>query len=662
MRKVSRACDSCKARRIRCSGTKPCDTCTRRGAACHYDATYTRGKPPTPLPSLSSPPASILEQSAPVPDQHLLTARPAVSSRNSPELGTADVDGQYVDPTSGFSFLHRARKRISRLRSQNAVQIRATDASEQPWIAAGDNALLGDASAWVLPSPENAAGLIDTYFEVCAPTYRFLHRPTFDRWLQTVLQNQQQNLSLGTGLGEAKLATVLGILAIAHIHQRPIEHPAHALLDPLLQGDSLICQAMDLTDTETGLPSLSSVQARLAQTFYFCMTSRFNRAWYVFGTCLQMISALGLHRRSIARHSADNTNYIKQQSRKRTFWTAYILDKYLGVVFGRPPHFHDQDIDQEPPDRVNDENMTAEGPDYDDFNECSLDAFVSNVKLAGIVGATSQLIYPIRPTSEPERFAAVQRLNERIDDWHSQLSPFLKDVKPTSLVRSLRRQSTALNLAHCHAIMHLYRPLLLGGNHTPAGQQFSTGFRSNGIARCIAAAQSALRLVDDMVKQAPTFHAYWWTHYVTFCALAVVYVWRLQRSRFHLTETPQNDRQLFELAELCHKHLAEATHSNSPSRRYSVILEELRLGAGDRARTNEAQDNHSTNQSATDITAESQLRPHVTFDDTAAFEMDNYLNQTTSLPGWLDGWQTTDWLDLDASVRHIHLQVLIFLD
>jgi hypothetical protein len=36
---------------------------------------------------------------------------------------------------------------------------------------------------------------------------------------------------------------------------------------------------------------------------------------------------------------------------------------------------------------------------------------------------------------------------------------------------------------------------------------------------------------------------------------------------------------LFDLAEACQQHLAEATRKNCPSRRYSIILEELRLEA-----------------------------------------------------------------------------------
>lgn len=46
--KVSRACDYCKAKKTRCSGTIPCTSCTRRRVTCMYEAKYFRGRPPTP--------------------------------------------------------------------------------------------------------------------------------------------------------------------------------------------------------------------------------------------------------------------------------------------------------------------------------------------------------------------------------------------------------------------------------------------------------------------------------------------------------------------------------------------------------------------------------------------------------------------------------------
>lgn len=52
--KVSRACDYCKAKKLKCSGTIPCNVCTKKRLACIYDASYRRGRPPTPPPAPSA--------------------------------------------------------------------------------------------------------------------------------------------------------------------------------------------------------------------------------------------------------------------------------------------------------------------------------------------------------------------------------------------------------------------------------------------------------------------------------------------------------------------------------------------------------------------------------------------------------------------------------
>jgi DNA/RNA endonuclease G (NUC1) len=39
-------------------------------------------------------------------------------------------------------------------------------------------------------------------------------------------------------------------------------------------------------------------------------------------------------------------DYVELELRRRTFWVAYSLDKYLAAALGRPRTFKDEDIDQ----------------------------------------------------------------------------------------------------------------------------------------------------------------------------------------------------------------------------------------------------------------------------------------------------------------------------
>lgn len=104
------------------------------------------------------------------------------------------------------------------------------------------------------------------------------------------------------------------------------------------------------------------------------------------------------------------------------------------------------------------------------------------------------------------------------------------------------------------------------------------------IQKCIDAAEDAMTLVDGLGKQGILIQSFWFTHHVVTMAILVVYIYTIQQHRMSsLSASPAEGiwdpgrvHYLFSLAESCHRHLAEATRENSPSRRYSIILEELR--------------------------------------------------------------------------------------
>lgn len=420
VRKVSRACDFCKSRKARCSGDQPCAKCVAKGIPCVYNAQYTRGRPPTPPPSdahvrvpLSVPTRTLRSPSRPLRRNEprfgpiSVLSRPSVEvgdemeetrrfprshdstapSRASPELSMAEIQGQVFDPTSGLTFLHRALKRLSDQNKSALPDVDKPASEDQPLMTAGDKPLpqRGDYNSIRLPDPDEGRNLLSLYFDVCIATYRILHQPTMEGWLTAMERNLQDNQPIWNTIGRARAAIVLVALAIASLHQEK----SRGFLSPededaaLASSDELYTISARLADEETGFPKLESAQARIVQVLYLLTTSRFNRGWYVFGNALQLIAALGLHRRANSkRNRRSRSDYVHTQCGIRTFWTAYILDNYLGVVFGRPRHFHDEDIDQAFPDRVNDEEMTVGGPgDVPEHPEdCNIDALIFHAR------------------------------------------------------------------------------------------------------------------------------------------------------------------------------------------------------------------------------------------------------------------------------------------
>ncbi|KAF2827103.1 hypothetical protein CC86DRAFT_455650 [Ophiobolus disseminans] len=511
-------------------------------------------------------------------------------SRASPGL---EVGGQYSDPTSGLSFLHRAWRRISNNENSQVLTRQLASSEDEQLLASAGDKPFQTSGAVQLPSPSRGHALLELYFD----------------------------------------------------------------------SDEFFCEASRLTEEETGLPRLESAQSRLIQVLYLLMSSRFNQAWYTFGHALQIISALGLHRKEARKRAsvsvAQRRDYIDDQCKRRTFWVAYTLDKYLGVIFGRPRHYHDDDIDQDFPDSINDEDMSSSGPNMGSVeSDCHIDSLIFHARLAQIAERISREVYSIKTIPDQVRLAASHRLGAELREWKASLPPFLGAINPSSLIPSFRRQATALKLSYCHAVMLAHRPFLL--KNTFRNSEEMRLLAKESLKECISAAQSVLEAVDRMAQEGRLFHAFWWTHYVCFCALVIVYVWAIQESND--SSTIDERRKILDQAERCLGHLAQATASNSPSRKYSIILQELRAEAK-RKTARQVQEHWQAKagpatmavQGLSDVASLNILGHPSSLDAGSAQQTWQPLfgspidTATPGLQNFLDDWQTTDWLHLDSS-------------
>jgi hypothetical protein len=119
----------------------------------------------------------------------------------------------------------------------------------------------------------------------------------------------------------------------------------------------------------------------MVQCLYLFESARANQCWYVFGITSHLLMALGLHRRRLGKFDLRQASYIEEECQKRVFWSAYTLDRYLNMMLGRPRTFHDDEIDQDFPDEINDQEMTPEGPDIKETDsDCSYTASILHFK------------------------------------------------------------------------------------------------------------------------------------------------------------------------------------------------------------------------------------------------------------------------------------------
>ncbi|KAF4764502.1 hypothetical protein N7455_009664 [Penicillium solitum] len=647
--KISRACDTCKRKKIRCDGILPCSNCAKRRLHCAYDAKYGRGRPPTPPPSTAIDERQQRPRSDNLNDLSIWqqpsrvfndVSASQVLSRPSPEI---EIEGQYVDRTSGLNFLHRAWKKLLTQNDKAASYDPSDMERNQLLTSAGDRPFHVDNSVsdGFIPDAATARKLQEFYFETCVVTYRIFHRQTVEGWMEVFLKDRELGKPIAQSMDNSRTAILLTILAIATLRLEKVHGKMSTEDESLVlqRSDDLFCAGMRLTETEMGFPRLESAQARLIQVLYLLQTARMNKGWYTFGNAFHITLSLGMHRRRDQKRNFPFTskrqNYITSECYKRTFWVAYIIDKYLSVVFGRPRLYQDGDIDQNFPDNINDEDMTPQGPYIsDDPADCYIDALIFHAKIARIIGKVSREVYSVSDLSNQDRLAAAHRSSRELHEWHASLPPHLGTVKPSTLVPSFRRQAIALQLAYSHALIHTNRPFLL------------TGGGSESVIECISATKASLELVNRMAGDSTLLHSFWWTHYVIFCALAVVYVWEIQRTTRPTDDIDnQSVGKMFDLAEKCHSHLKRASTGLSQNKRYSIILDELRSEA-QRCRMGNLPHPHQGGRS--------NGENHANTDTGFPFLQDSDMFGSVSvqeeiMPNILDNFLFSDWQTLDSS-------------
>jgi hypothetical protein len=205
-------------KKLRCSGTIPCALCLQSRKTCQYNSGYRRGRQPE-IPALSLQDCTHPTHSENIPiesgnggtvsvaDLHSPESRPppelserAVASggvsltgncipidntegayvrascRNSSEPEPTDLEGHYVGPSSGVSFLLRVQRRLHE----------HVNFSDNSLIFSFGDAPLPktDQHVLILPSLGTAKRLVDRYFSFAFPTHRFLHQETVERWLE----------------------------------------------------------------------------------------------------------------------------------------------------------------------------------------------------------------------------------------------------------------------------------------------------------------------------------------------------------------------------------------------------------------------------------------------------------------------------------------------
>ncbi|KAJ5636666.1 uncharacterized protein N7484_009979 [Penicillium longicatenatum] len=190
------------------------------------------------------------------------------------------------------------------------------------------------------PPPDVAKEFMMSYFKVWHPLFPFLHGPTFLQAMEKLYSNSPMpNDPVDDSTSEHR-ATCWTIILQCIFNLGSLLHPDLQLPNSCkIQSPSCMTPLLSILASRHDIVSL---QALLAIQVYLVATMSLRLASTFGGCILRSMLHAGLHRCPF-RYSQLSSH--DRQLRKRIFWCAYAIDRYLSQALGLPLGIQDLDVD-----------------------------------------------------------------------------------------------------------------------------------------------------------------------------------------------------------------------------------------------------------------------------------------------------------------------------
>ncbi|KAK6457018.1 uncharacterized protein RJT20DRAFT_94217 [Scheffersomyces xylosifermentans] len=393
--RVSKACDRCRTQKIKCSGTHPCNTCTKHKKECTYSTNFTTGGNTTTAGVSSAKEQMLFPQ---YKKQKLLVepfGLPVVNKTNekdyishlenrvqylenllsndtartfkditSEEPENAELEKILISPSSKWRFSRRhqnlliiqlCKSMYNNLSEESQQLVTIPRTQYFGWNMSGCNYLTSEELP-KLPEFEflNTEQYIDFFFEEINPLFAILHETVFreqvvayDKLLKEQLTSSKNSdgdyKTNQTRLFSAKLYLVYALA----IRFQEMQKPKGPSLEMLKIEEKLFKYAHKVVAI-LGFEweSFELIQSWLLITLYLRTTHRQTSCFHALGQAITMTKYMGIG--SDNPKLATSTPYERLKA-KRIFWCVYSFDRLFGLQTGRYCGLRDEDISREFP-------------------------------------------------------------------------------------------------------------------------------------------------------------------------------------------------------------------------------------------------------------------------------------------------------------------------
>ncbi len=286
-----------------------------------------------------------------------------------------------------------------------------------------------------------------------------------------------------------------------------------------------LLDAADCRDT-------TSLQAIICVIIYLQSSGSMHSCYSYISIAISASLQMGLHRSSASAH----LDPVQRETRSRLFGVIQTLETYVTTLLGLPTTLSEEDIDQELPLCVDDENLTTPSSP---LATSKMTAVNAHIRLIKIMRNLVHEIYPRAKRSgnrigDPYRvnYALIVKYEEALDLWFQSLpAPTPTDSLQPDHLRSdselfltyfnlitWDRTQFLLRLAYAHVQMVLYRPFIhhiirAESKDVPEMRSFACA------SACIKAAMQIVWIVGELSNRGLLVGAYWFTVYITFFAV-----------------------------------------------------------------------------------------------------------------------------------------------
>ncbi|PUU80439.1 fungal-specific transcription factor domain-domain-containing protein, partial [Tuber borchii] len=624
-RRVTRACDECRRKKIKCDGKQPCTHCTVYSYECTYDQPSNRRRNPAPqyiealetrlhrmeallkvllpdvdvnhpnfdLGKLLSQVQTNAATRAAGKDVTASSGRPPVVNGSATTsisaekdsllesmveaAGRLDIDESghmdFRGHSSGVAFLAHLNTQLSDLLGSDAcgkalVKVRAApfpNVFDTPGSAAGSPFDGQIPNTSMLPTKEVAKVLLDVCMDDACVLMRFVHRPTFDDVVNRIYEKDPNDFGddENNHLPLLYLAFSVGCIFSSDL-------TGVGILDPVAEGTKYFNigrRMIEITDCW----DIPSIQCVIMMVLFLQSSARMSTCYSYLGIALSASVRMGLHR-SLPEARFDP---IERETRKRIFWTVRKMDTYVGALLGLPKGIADEDIDQEMPAEVDDEFITKDAilPQPDGVMPMIL-AANAHCNLLKIMAKMVKYIYPLKGveasvTGKRSNYSvSSSKLGEIECDLQAWLEKLPMQLRPGGdTPKELQKVQYLLKMAFAHVQMMLYRPFLHYISRPKNEGCDERPYAS--AANCVNVSRKIVHTAGEMGRLGILNGAYWFTMYTCFFSVITLV--------YFVLENPEEITSLAVLrdAEMGRELLASMRDRSQAAKRCSVALAAL---------------------------------------------------------------------------------------